>query len=84
MRTISLNVACTLILFKIEAPVHGGLEADFKEESFIRYVTVSQLRFSDPLECFVNDDPAPFKCRITPRSEESSKLIRSLSAESVH
>ena len=54
MRTISLNVACILILFNIEAPVHGGLEADFKEESFIRYVTVSQPRFSDPLECFVN------------------------------
>ena len=38
MRTLFLSIACTLILFDIEAPVDEKLEANFNEKGIVRYL----------------------------------------------
>ena len=51
MRVIFLNVACTLTLFDIGAPINEKLEANFDEERIIRYVTISLCLFCGNLGC---------------------------------
>ena len=51
MRVIFLNVACTLTLFDIGAPINERLEANFDEERIIRYVTISLCLFCGNLGC---------------------------------
>ena len=48
LRTIFLNVACTLTLFDIGAPINEKLEANFTEELISRYVTIPPCLFCNP------------------------------------